>query len=323
MKGFAALVRSALLENWGSKVLAFVLATLLWMYVVGEKRSEVSLSVPLELTGVPASMVIVNRVPETVQVRLSGPRTLLVALTPQQLSVALDLSAIQPGTTTFGNLPARMKLPKRIDVTYVSPSVITLDADTKARKRLPVKLRVKGEPAPGYRVVEVGVDPAEVEIEGSARVLKSLEEVSTQVLDIHGAEETQTRPVDLSLPDPTLRRVSKVPVVAQVTVEEQRGEREFARVPVVLPGRRWVAAPASVDVLVAGGTVTLGRLGPADVSATVESEGKPLAKGTHRVTVQTPAGVEVLSISPRAVEVRLRNTDSASSKGSDADGTGE
>ena len=75
-------LRATVLNNWGLKLLSLGFAVLLWMYVVGENRSEVSLSLPLELTRVPANMVIVSRVPEAIRVRLNGPRSLLAGVNP-------------------------------------------------------------------------------------------------------------------------------------------------------------------------------------------------------------------------------------------------
>jgi hypothetical protein len=46
------LLRRIFLDDLGLKFLSLAFATLLWMFVVGEKRSEVSLSLPLELTRV-------------------------------------------------------------------------------------------------------------------------------------------------------------------------------------------------------------------------------------------------------------------------------
>ena len=132
-------LRGALLENLGTKLLSLAFATLLWMMVVGEKRSEMSLTVPVELTALPDDLVIVSRVPEAVRVRLSGPRTVLAGMNAQSLSVLLDLDGAQPGTNTFENLGARMRLPKRIEVTYVSPSTIPVETLKTADPEFPPK----------------------------------------------------------------------------------------------------------------------------------------------------------------------------------------
>lgn len=298
-------VRGSLLENGWLKLLSLAFATLLWMFVVGEKRSEVSLSVPLELTGVPENLMIVSRVPETVRIRLNGPRTLLSALNPQQLSVALDLKDIEPGVSTFENLPSRLKLPKRIEVTYVSPAVVTLEADQKARKLVAVKARLRGDPALGFRLGATRIDPPEVELEGAARVLRALKEVPTEVVDVSGLDETMERLVELSFPDPTLRRASRGPVDLRVDVVEEKANREFVQVPVEVVGRRWTTVPRAVDVRIEGGARTVGKLARDAVTAYVAASGaKAAPREPVRVLVRVPKGVRVLEVVPRTVELR-------------------
>ncbi|NTU59982.1 MAG: hypothetical protein HGA98_02860, partial [Deltaproteobacteria bacterium] len=250
-------IRGFFLEHWGLKLLSLVFATLLWMFVVGEKRSEVSLTIPLELTGVPQDLVVVSRLPEAVRVRLSGPRTMLSAINPQQLSVALDLRDIQAGSSTFEDLPSRLNLPKRIDVTYISPAAITIEVDEKARKVLAVRPRLKGDPRAGFRLGRVRADPAEVEVEGAARVLRAMKEIPTEIVDVSGLDEDMERPVDLSFPEPTLRRTVRGSVDLQVEIVEEKVDREFRQMRVEVPGTGWTAVPAAVNVRVEGGARTI------------------------------------------------------------------
>jgi YbbR domain-containing protein len=291
--------------------------------VVGEKRSEVSLTVPLELTGVPEGLVIISRLPEDVQVRLNGPRTLLSAINPQQLSVALDLRNLQAGKSTFENLPARLKLPKRIEVTYISPASITLEADQKTQKVLAVKPRLKGEPESGFRLTDVRVDPPEVEVEGGARALRQLKEVPTEVVDVSGLDATMDRLVQLSFPDPTLRRVSRGPVDLHVEIVEEKVTREFLQVAVEVSGSRWVATPSAVNVRVEGGARTVSKLSREEVKVVVDPATRRAGKGPCRVVVRVPKGVQVLDVVPKAVELKMtRGATSGSEEGTESESTG-
>lgn len=296
-------LRALLLENWGLKLLSLAFAMLLWMFVVGEKRSEISLTVPLELTRVPQDMVIVSRVPEGVRVRLNGPRTLLAGVNPQQLSVSLDLDGIQPGISSFEILPSRLNLPRGVEVTYISPSVITLEADFKVRKVLPVKPRIKGTPADGFEVAEVRVKPAQVEVEGAERVLKQLREIPTEVVDVSGLDGSVVRPVELALPDPALRPVDRRTVRMEVVIRAMQAEREFTQVPVVVPRTGWKAVPPTVDVKVEGNLRVISGLKGKDVTAGVEPFGQEQPVGKLRVMVKVPDGVRVVSVEPGSVAV--------------------
>jgi len=299
----AGFLRGLFLENWGLKLLSLAFAVLLWMFVVGENRSEVSLSLPLELTRVPANMVIVSRVPEAIRVRLNGPRSLLAGVNPGQLVVRLDLEGIQPGISGFEILPSRLNLPRGIEVTYISPSVITLEADVKTRKVVPVKPRTRGNPAQGFEVAGVRAEPAEVEVEGAERAVKQLREIPTEAVDVSGLDGGVTRPVELAYPDPSLRATIKKPVRVEVTIREMRGEREFPGVPVRSPGPGLSVVPPAVRVVVEGTLRAVSRLTAADLAVTVEPFGGPPPAGPMRLVVGAPADVRVLSVEPNAVEV--------------------
>ncbi|MBI5441997.1 MAG: YbbR-like domain-containing protein [Deltaproteobacteria bacterium] len=225
MRRAAAYVRALFIRDGGLKFLSLALAVLLWIFVVGEKRSEMTVSIPLELTGVPDDLVILNRVPDTVRARLSGPRTLLAGINPQQLSVVLGLEGAQPGVTTFENLASRMRLPKRIEVTYLSPSAIALELDLKGVKRVAVRPRLRGRPAQGMEVVGVRVDPAEVELVGGMSMLKRIDEVPTETVDVTGLDGSVSRPVELALPSPTLRRTTKAPEILHIVVRQAGSRR--------------------------------------------------------------------------------------------------
>ena len=77
-----------LTENWTLKLLSLVFALILWMFIMGERRLEVGYRVPLELQNIPAELMIANEVPSLVDVRVSGPRTLLMKVSDNDISIA-------------------------------------------------------------------------------------------------------------------------------------------------------------------------------------------------------------------------------------------
>lgn len=297
------LLRGALLANWGLKILSLAFAVLLWMFVVGENRSEVSLSLPLELTRVPPEMVIVSRVPEAIRVRLNGPRTLLAGINPNQLVVRLDLDGIQAGISGFEILPSRLNLPRGVEVTYISPSVITLEADVKARKVVPVRPRVRGIPADGFEVLGVRADPLEVEVEGAERAVRQLQEVPTEFVDVAGLDGGVARPVELAFPDPSLRAVTRRTIRVEVAIAEMRGEREFVQVPVAVSVAGMRAVPPAVDVRVEGALRAIAGLSARDLTVAVEPFGEEPPPGVVRVVASGPAGIRVLAVEPNGVQV--------------------
>ncbi|WP_321365769.1 CdaR family protein [uncultured Desulfuromusa sp.] len=178
-----------LTENWTLKIISLILALLLWMFIMGERRLEVGYRVPLELQNIPQSLMVANEVPSMVDVRVSGPRTLQMKVSPNDISIIVDLTDLKPGLTTFKRLEERLNLPSGLRVTRLSPSFIDLKLERIKQKRVPIKIALIGEPLSGFEVASIKAVPDEVIIEGAETELKSVSEVTTEDVDLNGVNE--------------------------------------------------------------------------------------------------------------------------------------
>lgn len=178
-----------LTENWTFKLVSLVLALMLWMFIMGERRLEVGYRVPLELQNIPKELMVANEVPSLVDVRVSGPRTLQMKVSPNDISIIVDLVDLKPGLTTFKQLEERLNLPSGLRVTRLSPSFIDLKLERIKQKLVPVKVALAGEPLTGFKVHNVRVVPDEVIIEGGETELKSISEVTTEEVNLNGVNE--------------------------------------------------------------------------------------------------------------------------------------
>ena len=111
-------------ENLALKLLSLAFAVILWFFVMGERRHEVSHVVPVDYRNLPKGLVIASEVPDAVAVTLSGPRALLSHLGPDDLTLPLDLSGLKPGVTSFKRLEENLKTPGGVVVTRISPATI-------------------------------------------------------------------------------------------------------------------------------------------------------------------------------------------------------
>jgi len=178
-----------LTDNWTLKLLSLAFALLLWMFIMGERRLEVGYRVPLELQNVPQELMVANEVPSLVDVRVSGPQTLQMKVSPNDISIIVDLTDLKPGLTTFKRLEERLNLPSGLLVTRLSPSFIDLKLERIKQKLVPVKIALIGEPMSGFRVSSVKLVPDEVLVEGAETELKSISEVITEEVDLNGVNE--------------------------------------------------------------------------------------------------------------------------------------
>ncbi|MEZ4598656.1 MAG: CdaR family protein [Syntrophotaleaceae bacterium] len=185
-------------ENWVLKLLSLAFALVLWFFVMGEQRLERSYLVPLELMNMPVGMMVANDIPSRIEVRISGPRTLLMNLHPEDIGISVDLKGLRPGLTTFKRLEERLNLPGPLKVTRLSPSYIDVRLDRVITKSVPVKVRLAGNPAKGYRVVRAVSDPANATIEGAKSELEKVEMVLTDEVELEGATEDLKTAISLN-----------------------------------------------------------------------------------------------------------------------------
>jgi YbbR domain-containing protein len=208
-----------LTENWVLKLLSLISALVLWFFVMGERKVEVGYAVPLELKNVPKGMIVTNEVPNLVEVRLSGPRTMLMNLSPKDISISVDLADLKPGLTTFKRLEERLSIPGGLKVTRLSPAFIDVQLEQLVEKALPVRVELTGKPAEGLRVAGVEVNPEQLMVEGVASEFREVHEVSTEPVDVTGATESFTRTVGVNFRGRFISRREQGPVQVRVTVE--------------------------------------------------------------------------------------------------------
>jgi YbbR domain-containing protein len=177
-----------LTDNWILKLISLTFALILWFFVMGERRLEIGYAVPLETENVPAGLMIANELPTTIDVRISGPRTLLMNLQPQDIRIAVDLGDVQPGVTSFKRLEERINLPWALTVTRMSPAFVDVRLERIETKSVPIRPVLVGTPAAGFRVTTVQALPRQVVVEGAETELAELNEVSTEAVNVHGVK---------------------------------------------------------------------------------------------------------------------------------------
>ena len=66
-------------KNLTAKIIALIMAIILWVYVMNEQNPpvETSMDTPLEVRNLSTSVIAVD-IPETVRVKVRGPRTLII-----------------------------------------------------------------------------------------------------------------------------------------------------------------------------------------------------------------------------------------------------
>jgi YbbR domain-containing protein len=202
-------VRDILFENMGLKVASLLLALLLYAHVVTEQERESVVQIPIAASGLADTLTSVGELPPRVAVKVRGKWKDLIRLGLTRPFLSIDLAAAKPGafrtSITADDISKRAippDLSRLVSVTEVlDPRSVDLVIEPKATRRLPVRARIVGIPAPGYVLgQDPEVQPESVTVMGPARLVQGIDTLYTVAVDITGEREKIQRQVALALP---------------------------------------------------------------------------------------------------------------------------
>lgn len=224
-------VRKIFLEDWGLKLTALAITLGLWFAVTGLRSPTTRrLTVPLNLN--PSSNAQITNDPLTaVELEISGDKHDLDQIKPGALMATVDLTDRSSGEQIVTLSPDTVFvsfLPQGVKVVDVAPGRIAVTLEAVDEKEMEVKIVTKGAPAAGYEVYSALAQPPSIRVRGPASVMRSLEFVQTDAIDLANARDDLTaRRVAVNSPNPqTVVRDTFVDVVFRIG--EKRIERAFS-----------------------------------------------------------------------------------------------
>jgi YbbR domain-containing protein len=297
----------AIQRNWPLKFFSLAFAVGLWAFVnFGERDAEKTLVVPLELRNLTPKLIVTSPIPDSVDVRLKGPSTLLGTIDGRDEIFRLDLARVRTGESSFRIEADMLALPRSVRVIRLSPSQVSLKVEPLAEKELPVVVDFAEAVPRGFRVTGTDVQPPFVRVTGPEAHVKGWDHVSTQPVYLIPKSGAFEKVVALQRGG-EYTRVAPDRVNVRVRLQEIVGRQEFrdvkigvrhADVPYRLKDRR-------ADVVLAGPERILREIKGDRLDAYVDAAG--LATGNHDLPVQLvlPEGLDVVQIRPSQVALEL------------------
>jgi YbbR domain-containing protein len=217
-----------LFHNFIYKVIAVLVAAVLWAAVQGSSTVEESLDLPIVLENRPDDLVVVGQSAVEVNLRLVGSRAALRAARRDLSTYPISLEGLSPGEARFPVNNEALQLPTGASVAARAPSTVVLQTEPVVRKKVPVRADVVGTPAPGYKVLAIEVKPAQVTLAGARSSIRRLREVMTERIDLNDIQESFERPIPLAFGGSLVWRAEEdsEPVVIHIEIEapEKPGE---------------------------------------------------------------------------------------------------
>ncbi|MDA8123883.1 MAG: diadenylate cyclase [Deltaproteobacteria bacterium] len=176
-------------ENPREKVLAIVLACILWV-IFGYQRETVrrDFVVPIQYLNAPVEWVLEDPKVMEAKVMLMGPAQAFQLLHPDSLKIALDLKQLRPGAQEITLKREMVKAPSNLSVVGISPERIKVVTSRLLPQTVPIEVLTENAPPKGIAIQSITILPKEAQI----LIPRRLRGKRIRIL---------TEPIDLSLLD--------------------------------------------------------------------------------------------------------------------------
>lgn len=227
---FRRLFRRVFLEDWGTKLVALGITAALWLGVTGLQKptSRRLNSVPLVLN-FSSEMEATNSPPKEVDIVVTGDKTKVSRLRSEDLVVSIDLTDITPGERTIQLAPENINvdLPSGLKIDEIQPGKIAVKLERVEEREIAVKPEIEGAVEDGFEIYAQSITPAKVRVRGPESIVKSLDSISTEKIQIDSRREDFTqRQIGLNVVNP---KITVIDTIVEVTfrIGEKRTERLF------------------------------------------------------------------------------------------------
>jgi YbbR domain-containing protein len=242
------------------------------------------------------------------RVQVSGPASVIERVVAARASVIIQPSGIDVDQDI--ELVAIDELGDAVGQVAVEPRAahvtIPVFSDRETRT-LPVNPVVTGDPAAGFEIASVTVDPPVVLVEGDADQLAELVRVDTAHIPMSGVSSDLSVDVGLALPIGVLP-VGDDRISVTITLRPVTATRTFSAGVRLIGAGRGLSYALDTDrilVTIGGSVADLDRLSGTALVVDLDVTGLQPGTETVPVTLDLPTGATLVSASPSSVNVTI------------------
>ena len=170
-------------------------------------------------TGLNDKLVIVDQNSDVVNVRIRGSRAGLRRMALEGFEYPVDATGARPGRANFEVELTRIEFPRGVNAVSRSPSNLIVTFESRSSRIVRVKPEIIGEPAKGFAVAGIDLDPPEVRIVGARSEVRRRGEVVTESIDVSGLEKNEEREVRISITRPNVWLAEERPLKATIRIK--------------------------------------------------------------------------------------------------------
>mgnify|MGYP001245214302 FL=1 len=300
---------------------AFLLATLLWVFVVSDNEYTMLLDFPIEARNLNVQKAHNREVPSTASVLIRGTgRDLVKSFLLKKIAgfkLVLDLEGISQEyefylNDYFEKYPQKVVLPLNYNVSFVEvvhPNRIKISLDDYILKNVPVALNLVVNPSPGYvQIGETLITPSQIEIAGPEKELDLINYVENIKDTLNGLTSPYVDRVELNSYGGLVEYSHDF---VEINIDVQNiSERIIADIPVKIinvPNKiRVFPSPQTISLTVTGGFNRIALLNSKDIDVIIDFNIWNPQKQFYEPKVFLPEDVlEWKDLSPKNLEIAV------------------
>ena len=300
-------------ENWLAKVICFVAALFLYLFFLFSTLDKKSFSVPLQVEA-KNGMVAASSYPQNVRITVTGKPEDISTLHENDFTAFIDLDYISHEGEAL--VPVQLTLSKEAMLfdtmeLKVSPEHITLKIEEQISAFVPVNPLVSGEPAHGYELKSVEINPPEVRVTGPRTMVNNCTRLQTRMVSLAGISSDRELTATLESPGRLLHLADGVQVTLKAKVTPSLMVKRFESASVNLSGLETEFEPTgsvhTILLSLRGPVLALESYTPG-VSTILADCRNITSEGTHEVPLifNLPGGTVALDETPKRIKITVK-----------------
>lgn len=199
-------------KNIGAKIVALVVATVLWVYVTNEQNPQIEaiFNIPLEVRNLPAAFSV-NDVPRTVKVKVRGSRSYIAGDLPKSIKAYIDLGGLTEGVN---NVKTNVEVPGGLELIETNPDKISIQLDSSAVEQISLEVRFIGVPGQGVSLQKSHSRPTQITVSGAKTLIKNIDRAAVTI-DITGRTGDFSAEVPVQLIVRDGKKAEKVSIIPE------------------------------------------------------------------------------------------------------------
>ncbi|MBA3009608.1 MAG: diadenylate cyclase [Proteobacteria bacterium] len=185
-------IRNQAIELFAAGLISLLCFTGIWLSFSKGMETLATYEVPVEFIKPDQRMEIISSSASNIKLQISGARTLINAVKPEQINIKLNLLQSVVGTNKLPVTRENIMLPPGIRLKKIEPSVLEITLDALVEKELFVQPHWVGTLPKGLIMTQARVIPQKVLVTGGGLALKEIATIFTEQLSLSDLTEPGT-----------------------------------------------------------------------------------------------------------------------------------